>query len=96
MPLLYQKTLNVLNSLFDGQTIVNFCKKIKITITKKNLVYDTYADEFNSILSNCVTKPWNFDKGGEKEIDADNPNAVKITLKASLTENELKYIIYSL
>ena len=65
-------------------------------IPKKFLVYDTDADAFTDILAKCDAKPWNFDKGGEKENDVNNPNAVKIAFKTNLSEDELEYIVYYL
>lgn len=76
----------------------NFLKK-KIAITKKNLVYDTDAVAFKKITEKCDIKPWSFaDKGKDKEsdADADAPNAVKISLKATLTEDESKYFLLML
>lgn len=78
----------------------NFFKK-KIAIPKKNLVYDTDAVAFKKITEKCDIKPWSFaDKGKDKEsdanADADAPNAVKISLKATLTEDESKYFLLML
>lgn len=76
----------------------NFKKK-KIAIPKKNLVYDTDAVAFKKITEKCDVKPWSFaDKGKDKEsdADADAPNAVKISLKATLTEDESKYFLLML
>ena len=55
------------------------------------LVFDTDGDSFTNILAMCDCKPWNFDIGGEKEGDANNPNAVKICFKQNLTEAESEY-----
>lgn len=88
---------NVSNLVFDGRTIVIFLKKD--SNSEKNLVYDTDAVAFKKITEKCDIKPWSFaDKGKDKEsdADADAPNAVKISLKATLTEDESKYFLLML